>query len=79
MPGAFSASITEPMSPTRGAAIGWLLSISLASMSAWMNVASGDQPGGSPWPSSQFSRAPTSMTTSALRSARDRAAATDCG
>ena len=27
------ASITEPMSPTSGAAMGWLLSISLAAMS----------------------------------------------
>ena len=36
-----SAAMTEPMSPTSGAAIGWLLSSSLASMSTWMNLASG--------------------------------------
>jgi hypothetical protein len=74
-----SASITEPMSPTNGAAIGWLESISLAAMSTWMNFASGFHCGASPCPSNQFSRAPTSSTTSACFSASDRAVAADCG
>src|ERR1700757_1224298 len=74
-----SASMTEPMSPWIGAAMGWLLSNSVASMSTWMNFASGFHWGASRWPSSQLSRAPTSMTTSASRNASERAAATDCG
>src|SRR6185312_9853929 len=51
-----SACISEPMSPASGAAIGWLLSNSAASMSTWMNLASGFHCGASPWPSSQLSR-----------------------
>ena len=43
----------------------------------WMNLASGFHCGASPWPSGQFSRAPTSITTSASRSASERAAAPD--
>jgi len=71
--------MTEPTSPTSGAAMGWLLSISAGAMSTWMNFASGFHTGASPWLSSQFSRAPMSMTTSARRSASDRAVAADCG
>lgn len=74
-----SASRTDSMSPTSGAAMGWLLSISLGSMSTWMNFASGFHDGPSPWLSSQLRRAPTSITTSAFFSAIDRAVAADCG
>ena len=59
--------------------MGWLLSISVAEMSTWMNFASGFHCGASPKPSSQLSRAPTSITTSARFSASERAVAADCG
>jgi hypothetical protein len=49
--------MTEPMSPISGAAMAWLLSSSVGSMSTWMNFATGFHCGASPWPSSQFSRA----------------------
>ena len=72
---ASSADTHEPMSPTSGAAMRTLLSISVGEMSIWMNC----------WPpqalwslppqvlplpcdSSQFRRAPTSITTSASAS-----------
>ncbi len=74
-----SASSTDSMSPTSGAAMGWLLSSSLGSMSTWMNFASGFHCGASPWFSSQLRRAPTSITTSAFFSASERAVAADCG
>ena len=78
-PGRRRAAITEPMSPTNGASIGWLLSNSDAAMSTCTNFASGDHCGESPCPSSQFSRAPTSKTASARATASERAAAADCG
>lgn len=58
--------------------MGWLLSISLGSMSIWMNLASGFHPV-CPWPRSQLRRAPISITTSAFFRARERAVAADCG
>ena len=69
------------MSPTTGAAISTLLSISRGSMSMWMNFLA---PAGPhclplPWLSSQFKRAPTSITTSLSASTVDRAAAADSG
>jgi hypothetical protein len=67
------------MSPASGAIIGWLLSNSDAAMSTCTNLASADHCGESPWPSSQFSRAPISKTASARAIASERAAATDCG
>ena len=69
------------MSPTSGAAISTLLSISRGSMSIWMNFF---EPGGPhcrplPWLSSQLSRAPIIITTSLSASTVERAAAADCG
>ncbi len=74
-----NAAIVEAMSPTIGASIGRLLSISIGSTPTWTNLAVADQRGGRPRASSQFSRAPTSITTSACPSARDLAAAADWG
>ena len=76
-----NADTQEPISPTSGAAISTLLSISRGSMSIWMNRL---EPGGPhclplPWLSSQFSRAPTSTTTSLSLSTVDRAAPAESG
>ncbi len=82
MPGlrpARSAAMEEAMSPITGAAMARLLSISVGWMSSWMNCAVADHCGLLPWPSSQFRRAPISITTSAWASAMERAAAADCG
>ena len=57
--------MTELMSPVTGAAIGRLLSSSAGSMSTWTKRQSADHCGGWPCPRSQFSRAPSSITTSA--------------
>ena len=69
---ASSAATQEPMSPISGAAIGTLLSISVGEMSIWMNLRSAplSPPQVLPLPcdSSQFRRAPTSITTSASAS-----------
>ena len=73
------AATDEAMSPTTGAAMARLLSISVGGMSSWTNCAVGDHCGLLPWPSSQFSRAPISITTSACARANERAAAADCG
>ena len=56
-----------------------LLSISVGEMSSCTNCALSDHSGGLPWESSQFRRAPISMTTSAWPRAKERAAAADCG
>ena len=68
------------MSPTTGAAISTLLSISLGSMSTWMNFF-GASPQVLPLPcdSSQLSRAPIIMTTSESFSTVERAAPAHCG
>ena len=71
----------EPMSPTSGAAISTLLSISRGSMSIWMNFL---EPGGPhclplPWLSSQLRRAPIMTTTSLSSRTVERAAAAHCG
>ena len=69
---ASSADTQEPMSPTTGASMRTLLSASCGEMSIWMNF----WPPQSLWPlppqvlplpceSSQFRRAPISITTSA--------------
>jgi len=71
------ADMEEAISPTTGAAMARLLSISVGRMSSWMNSAVGDHSGLFPWPSSQFSRAPMIMTTSAWASTKERAAAAD--
>ncbi len=66
-----SAATQEPMSPMSGAAMATLLSISVGAMSIWMNcLAPLSAPQVLPLPceSSQFSRAPTSSTTSASAS-----------
>src|SRR6266852_4511711 len=75
-----SAETQEPMSPTTGADISTLLSISLGSMSIWMNFF-GASPQLLPLPcdSSQFRRAPISITTSESFSTVDRAAPAHCG
>ena len=70
---ASSADTQEPMSPTSGAAMATLLSISVGEMSIWMNflpglVAVPPQVLPLPCESSQFRRAPTSITTSASAS-----------
>ena len=66
------AETQEPMSPTRGAAMGTLLSISVGEMSIWMNwresALASPQVLPLPCESSQFRRAPTSITTSASAS-----------
>ena len=64
-----NACTQEPISPTNGAAIGTLLSISVGAISIWINwrLAALVPPQVLPLPcdSSQFSRAPMSTTTSA--------------
>ena len=73
------------MSPITGAAIATLLSASVGEMSTWMNCCL-PQPLESPAPqvlplpcdSSQFSRAPISITTSAPGSTNERAADAHC-
>src|SRR6478609_2328865 len=71
-----SAATHEPMSPTSGAAIGTLLSISVGEMSTWMNLRSAAlaPPQVLPLPceSSQLRRAPISITTSASASTYER-------
>src|SRR5258707_5021669 len=61
-----SAETQEPMSPTNGATIATLLSISLGSMSIWMNFFDPDSPQLLPLPCdrSQLRRAPLSITPS---------------
>src|SRR5713101_4692165 len=68
------AATQEPMSPTTGAAISTLLSISLGSMSIWMNFF-GASPQALPLPCdrSQLSRAPINITTSESLSTVERA------
>ena len=68
------------MSPTTGAAISTLESISFGSMSIWMNFF-GASPQVLPLPcdSSQLRRAPISITTSASLSTVERAAPAHCG
>ena len=75
-----SADTQEPISPTTGATISTLESISFGSMSIWMNFF-GASPQALPLPcdSSQLSRAPISMTTSASFSTVERAAPAHCG
>ncbi len=75
-----SAATHEPISPTTGAAISTLESISRGSMSIWMNFF-GCVPQALPLPcdSSQLSRAPISMTTSDCASTVERAAPAHCG
>src|SRR5258708_40324772 len=70
----------EPISPTTGATISTLLSISLGSMSTWMNFL-GASPQVLPLPcdSSQLRRAPISITTSLSLSTVERAAPAHCG
>ena len=74
------ADTQEPMSPTTGATISTLESISLGSMSIWMNFF-GASPQVLPLPcdSSQLRRAPISMTTSESFSTVERAAPAHCG
>ena len=76
-----SASTQDAMSPTTGAAISTLLSISRGSMSICTKRWVPGLPQLLPLPcdSSQFSRAPSSSTTSASFSTVERAAAADCG
>jgi hypothetical protein len=76
-----SRAVTQlPMSPTIGAAISTLLSISFGSMSIWMNFF-GPAPHclPLPWLSSQLRRAPIIITTSASCSTSERAAPADNG
>jgi len=54
------------MSPTTGAAIARLLSISVAEISTWINRVPSDHSGGRPCDRSQLRRAPAKSTTSAL-------------
>ena len=77
---ASSASTQEPTSPTSGAAIGTLLSISVGAISIWINRRVVEPPQVLPLPceSSQFSRAPMSSTTSASASTWERAAEAHC-
>jgi hypothetical protein len=70
-----NAEMQEPMSPITGAAMATLLSASVGEMSTWMNCclpASLEAPAPQvlplPCDSSQFRRAPTSITTSASAS-----------
>src|SRR5258708_9066676 len=69
-----SAATQEPTSPTTGATISTLESISLGSISIWMNFF-GASPQVLPLPcdNSQLRRAPVSITTSASFSTGDRA------
>src|SRR5260370_37743158 len=75
------ADTQEPISPTSGAVISTLLSISLGSMSIWMNFFDPGSPQVLPLPCdrSQFSRAPINITTSDSFSTVERAAPADCG
>src|SRR5215204_3625542 len=82
---ASSAEAHEPMSPITGASIRTLLSASCGEMSTWMNFWPPQAlallpPHVLPLPceSSQFNRAPTSITTSASGSTYERAADADC-
>ncbi len=61
-----NAEKTDLMSPTTGAAIARLLSISVGEMSTCTNRVPSDHSGGLPCDSSQFRRAPATITTSAL-------------
>ena len=78
---ATSADTHEPISPTSGAAISTLESISLGSMSTWMNLFEEGSPQVLPLPcdSSQLRRAPISITTSDSFSTVERAAPAHCG
>ena len=69
------------MSPTSGAAISTFESISLGSMSIWMNFFDPGSPQVLPLPCdrSQLRRAPISITTSASFSTVERAAPADSG
>src|SRR6516164_3110445 len=73
------ADTQEPISPTSGAAISTLLSISLGSMSIWMNFFDPGSPQVLPLPceSSQLRRAPIIITTSESFSTVERAAPAD--
>src|SRR6202008_656334 len=77
---ASKAATQEPISPTRGAAISTLESISFGSMSIWMNFF-GASPQVLPLPcdNSQLRRAPISITTSASLSTVERAAPAHSG
>src|SRR3546814_14061527 len=76
-----SAETQEPISPTTGAAISTLLSISLGSISIWMNFCVPGLPQDLPLPcdSSQLRRAPISITTSASFSPTERPAPAELG
>jgi hypothetical protein len=81
-----SAEIVEPISPARGASMGTLESISWAEISICTKVFCAQslwslppQVGPLPCESSQFRRAPISMTQSASFSAWERAAMAACG
>src|SRR5207247_4968128 len=76
-----SADTQEPMSPTSGAAISILLSISLGSMSIWMNFCDPGLPQVLPLPcdNSQLRRAPINMTTSASFMHLERVVLVTCG
>ena len=63
-----SADTQDPMSPISGAAMATLLSISVGAMSIWMNCFGPPQVLPLPCDNNQFSRAPTSITTSASAS-----------
>ena len=73
------ASITDPISPTSGAAIGWLLSISAAAMSTWMNLASGLHCGASPVAEQPVQAGADQHHDVGCFSASERAVAADCG
>ena len=80
-----SAATHEPMSPTTGASMRTLLSASCGEMSTWTNFCPPQSleacpPHVLPLPceSSQLSRAPISITTSASGSTYERAADADC-
>jgi hypothetical protein len=77
---ASNAETHEPISPTTGATISTLESISFGSMSIWMNFF-GASPQVLPLPcdSSQLRRAPISITTSASLRTVERAAPAHCG
>src|SRR6202049_5254733 len=71
-----SADTQEPMSPTNGATIAPLLSISLGSMSIWMSFFDPGSPQVLPLPCdrSQLRRAPINITTSESFSTAEGAA-----
>src|SRR5258707_602134 len=80
-----SADTQEPMSPTSGASMRTLLSASCGEISIWMNLWPPQSlcdwpPQVLPLPceSSQLRRAPTSITTSASGSTKERAAEAHC-